>query len=109
MIFGGEKWVILAPWAAHSTYSLIMKDGEEKDLGYFLIFPLLMWRMLHNQIWISLSRYRTAKGKNKIVDKGIEFEQVDRESTWSVVSLQNISNFVFILKFDTSLSYFDKL
>ncbi|KAK7815438.1 protein eceriferum 1 [Quercus suber] len=38
--------------------------------------------MLHNQIWISLSRYWTAKGKNSIVDKSIEFEQVDRESSW---------------------------
>ena len=61
--------------------------------------------MLHNQIWISLSRYRTAKGKNRIVDKGIEFEQVDRESTWSVISLQNISNFVLKLKFNTIIYY----
>ncbi|XP_019187912.1 PREDICTED: protein ECERIFERUM 1-like isoform X2 [Ipomoea nil] len=38
--------------------------------------------MLHNQLWISLSRYRTAKGDNRIVDKGIEFEQVDRERNW---------------------------
>ncbi|WKA05181.1 hypothetical protein VitviT2T_023161 [Vitis vinifera] len=38
--------------------------------------------MLHNQLWISLSRHRTAKGNNRIVDKGIEFEQVDRERNW---------------------------
>lgn len=82
--FGGEKWVILAPWAAHSTYLFMMKDEEEKDLGYFLIFPFLILRMLHNQIWISVSRHRTAKGSNRIVDKGIEFEQVDRESNWSL-------------------------
>ncbi|KAL8119404.1 hypothetical protein AgCh_016793 [Apium graveolens] len=47
-----------------------------------MIFPFLLWRMLHNQIWISLSRYRTAKGNNRIVDKTIEFEQVDRERNW---------------------------
>ncbi|XP_056161783.1 very-long-chain aldehyde decarbonylase CER1-like isoform X4 [Syzygium oleosum] len=38
--------------------------------------------MLHNQIWITLSRYRNARGNGRIVDKGIEFEQVDRERDW---------------------------
>ncbi|XP_040994625.1 very-long-chain aldehyde decarbonylase CER1-like isoform X1 [Juglans microcarpa x Juglans regia] len=79
---GNFKYVILAPWAIHGTYSFIAKGESERDLGYFLIFPFLLARMLHNQIWISLSRYRTAKGNNRIVDKGIEFEQVDRETTW---------------------------
>jgi len=58
----------------------MIKDG--KDLSTFLAFPLLLWRMLHNQLWISLSRYRTAKGNNRIIDKAIEFDQVDRESSW---------------------------
>ncbi|XP_065625212.1 very-long-chain aldehyde decarbonylase CER1 [Quercus suber] len=79
---GRFKYVILAPWAIHSTYSFIVKDKSESSLSLFLIFPFLLWRMLHNQIWISLSRYWTAKGKNSIVDKSIEFEQVDRESSW---------------------------
>ncbi|XP_057458476.1 very-long-chain aldehyde decarbonylase CER1-like isoform X1 [Lotus japonicus] len=79
---GSFKWVIVTPWVAHSIYSFIVKDSSEKDLGYFLIFPYMMVRMLHDQIWITLSRYRTAKGNNRIVDKGIEFEQVDRESNW---------------------------
>ncbi|XP_075644143.1 very-long-chain aldehyde decarbonylase CER1-like isoform X1 [Castanea sativa] len=79
---GRFKYVILAPWAIHSTYSFIIKDKSERSLSLFLIFPFLLWRMLHNQIWISLSRYWTAKGKNSIIDKSIEFEQVDRESNW---------------------------
>ncbi|KAF3961714.1 hypothetical protein CMV_013695 [Castanea mollissima] len=77
-----KVYVILAPWAIHSTYSFIIKDKSERSLSLFLIFPFLLWRMLHNQIWISLSRYWTAKGKNSIIDKSIEFEQVDRESNW---------------------------
>ncbi|KAH8489811.1 hypothetical protein H0E87_025158 [Populus deltoides] len=77
---GSFKHVILAPWVIHSTYSFMIKDG--KDLSTFLAFPLLLWRMLHNQLWISLSRYRTAKGNNRIIDKAIEFDQVDRESSW---------------------------
>ncbi|KAK7857182.1 protein eceriferum 1 [Quercus suber] len=53
---GRFKYVILAPWAIHSTYSFIVKDKSESSLSLFLIFPFLLWRMLHNQIWISLSR-----------------------------------------------------
>ncbi|XP_004510147.1 very-long-chain aldehyde decarbonylase CER1 [Cicer arietinum] len=79
---GSFKWVILTPWVAHSTYSFFVNGSEERDLSNFLIFPYLMVRMLHDQIWISLSRHRTAKGKSRIVDKSIEFEQVDRESNW---------------------------
>uniref|UniRef100_A0A803L0F7 Very-long-chain aldehyde decarbonylase CER1-like C-terminal domain-containing protein n=1 Tax=Chenopodium quinoa TaxID=63459 RepID=A0A803L0F7_CHEQI len=49
----------------------------------------MLWRMLHQQLWISLSRYRTAKGKNLIVDRSIDFEQVDRESKWDDQILLN--------------------
>ncbi|XP_059651701.1 very-long-chain aldehyde decarbonylase CER1-like isoform X1 [Cornus florida] len=79
---GSFKYVVLAPWVVHSIYSYIVKDENESDLSNLLIFPLMLWRMLHNQIWITLSRYRTAKGNNRIVDKSIEFEQVDRERNW---------------------------
>ncbi|XP_073039096.1 very-long-chain aldehyde decarbonylase CER1-like [Primulina eburnea] len=79
---GDFKYLVLAPWAIHETYSFMVKDKNERDLSHFLIFPYLLVRMLHNQIWITLSRYRTAKGNKRIVDKTIEFEQVDRERNW---------------------------
>ncbi|KAK9106940.1 hypothetical protein Syun_022951 [Stephania yunnanensis] len=79
---GRFKYLVLAPWVAHSTYSFISSQSEERDLSYLLIFPFLMWRVLHNQIWISFARYQTAKGNNMIVDKSIDFQQVDRESNW---------------------------
>ncbi|KAI4353102.1 hypothetical protein L6164_002076 [Bauhinia variegata] len=79
---GNFKYVVLLPWVVHSTYSFFMNDKKERDLSTFCIFPLLVSRMIHNQIWITLSRYRTAKGNNRIVDKGIEFDQVDRERNW---------------------------
>lgn len=77
---GNFKYAIVAPWVFHSIYSFI--KGEGSDLTYLSIFPFMLWRMLHNQIWISYSRYRTAKGNNLIVDRSIEFEQVDRERNW---------------------------
>ncbi|XP_057807545.1 very-long-chain aldehyde decarbonylase CER1-like [Salvia miltiorrhiza] len=79
---GSFKYIILAPWAMHSFYSLATKGKNELDFTNLLILPFLLSRALHNQIWISISRHRTAQGKNRIVDRGIEFEQVDRESNW---------------------------
>ncbi|KAM1018825.1 hypothetical protein ACFX2I_040267 [Malus domestica] len=79
---GSFKHVVVAPWIIHGAYSYFVNDEKDKDLSYFLIFPFMLWRFLHNQLWISLSRYRTAKGNGRIVDKGLEFEQVDRERNW---------------------------
>ncbi|GAV80310.1 FA_hydroxylase domain-containing protein/Wax2_C domain-containing protein [Cephalotus follicularis] len=79
---GSFKYIILAPWVINSAYSFIVKDKKERDYNSIAILPVIIWRMLHNQLWISLSRYRTAKGNNRIVDKGIDFEQVDRERNW---------------------------
>ncbi|KAK2986119.1 hypothetical protein RJ640_024618 [Escallonia rubra] len=77
------KYAILAPWVAQSMYWLAVKPESERDLTNLLILTFLLWRMLHNQLWISFSRHRTAKGNNRIVDKSIEFEQVDKGSNWS--------------------------
>ncbi|BBG97202.1 Fatty acid hydroxylase superfamily [Prunus dulcis] len=73
---GNFKHVILAPWIIHGAYSFVVNDGKEKDLSYFLIFPFMLWRMIHNQIWITLSRYQTAKGNGRIVDKPLEDDQI---------------------------------
>lgn len=81
------KYVILAPWIGQSAYHFVTEEECERDWTNLLIFPFLLSRMLHNQLWISFSRYRTAKGNNRIVDKGIEFDQVDRESNWSLIFL----------------------
>ncbi|KAJ9565727.1 hypothetical protein OSB04_001693 [Centaurea solstitialis] len=79
---GSFKYVILAPWVVKSYYDYMIADANAKDPTAFFIFPFLLTRMLGNQIWISFSRYKTAKGKSRIVDKTIEFEQVDRERDW---------------------------
>ncbi|XP_022146961.1 protein ECERIFERUM 1-like [Momordica charantia] len=95
---GSFKYLVLAPGVIHSIYHYITKDETERDISYLLIFPFLLWRMIHSQIWISLSRYRTAKGTARIVDKSLEFEQVDRERNWddqillSGILLYTVSN-----------------
>lgn len=74
------KYGLLAPFVAHSIYSFATQEVGERNYFNFLIFPFILLRMLHSQLWISYSRYRTAK--NRIVDKSIEFDQVDRERDW---------------------------
>ncbi|XP_048434515.1 very-long-chain aldehyde decarbonylase CER1-like [Pyrus x bretschneideri] len=79
---GSFKYLIMAPWVIHSTLLFMVNDGKDKDITYFFIFPLMIWRMIHNQIWITLSRHRIANGNGRILDKGLEFDQVDRERNW---------------------------
>ncbi|KAF5761340.1 putative fatty acid hydroxylase [Helianthus annuus] len=79
---GNLKYLILAPSVVKATYDYVISNANDRDLTLLLIFPLLLIRALNNQFWISLSRYMTAKGKSRIVDKTIEFDQVDRERDW---------------------------
>ncbi|EHA8587098.1 putative very-long-chain aldehyde decarbonylase GL1-6-like [Cocos nucifera] len=65
------------------------KGWSETDWSYLAIFPSLLLRMLHNQVWISLARFQNARSKHRIVDKSIEFEQVDRERNWDDQILLN--------------------
>ncbi|KAG6597240.1 Very-long-chain aldehyde decarbonylase CER1, partial [Cucurbita argyrosperma subsp. sororia] len=86
---GSFKYVLLAPGFIYSIYQYVVKDETERDTSTLVIIPLLLWRMIHNQIWITLSRHRTAKGNARIVDKGLEFDQVDRERNWDDQILLN--------------------
>uniref|UniRef100_A0ACD5USG6 Uncharacterized protein n=1 Tax=Avena sativa TaxID=4498 RepID=A0ACD5USG6_AVESA len=79
---GSFKYLVLAPAALHTVHRVVTKGWEDMDLAYAGMLPLLLLRMVHNQIWISLSRYHTARRKHIIVDRGLEFEQVDRERNW---------------------------
>ncbi|RWR74619.1 protein ECERIFERUM 1-like protein [Cinnamomum micranthum f. kanehirae] len=98
---GNFKYVILAPWVAHSLYAF-MTDGE-KDMLYMLIFPIHLWRWLHSQIWISFARFQTARTKHLIVSKGIDFEQVDRERNWDdQIILSGISMYVLKMLLDAA-------
>ncbi|CAG7908107.1 unnamed protein product [Brassica rapa] len=79
---GSFKYLVLAPLVIDSIYSYATMRDHEKLLVVALMTQSLTWRIVHSQVWISFSRYRTAKGTKRIVDKSIEFDQVDRERTW---------------------------
>lgn len=75
---------MLAPWMLHGGYLVATKGWREADLGYIAILPSMLLRTLHNQAWITVSRLHSARGRRQIVDRGIEFDQVDRERNWYV-------------------------
>ncbi|XP_033146003.1 protein CER1-like 2 isoform X2 [Brassica rapa] len=75
---GSFKYLVLVPLVIDSIYSYAAMRDHEK----LLVMALMVWRIVHSQVWISFSRYRTAKGTKRIVNKSIEFDQVDRERTW---------------------------
>ncbi|KAF8700738.1 hypothetical protein HU200_034093 [Digitaria exilis] len=77
---GNHKYALVAPWATLSTYRFV--TGSDLDLLAFLVLPVLLLRLLYAQLWITVSRYHTARSKHRIVNKSLDFDQVDRESNW---------------------------
>uniref|UniRef100_A0A0D3FXV8 Very-long-chain aldehyde decarbonylase CER1-like C-terminal domain-containing protein n=1 Tax=Oryza barthii TaxID=65489 RepID=A0A0D3FXV8_9ORYZ len=73
---GGYKYLVLAPVAMHTAHRLATKGWGDFDPAYTFMLPTLLLRMIHNQIWISLSRYQTARRKHLIVDRSLDFEQI---------------------------------
>uniref|UniRef100_M8ATD4 aldehyde oxygenase (deformylating) n=1 Tax=Aegilops tauschii TaxID=37682 RepID=M8ATD4_AEGTA len=79
---GSFKYLVLAPAALHTAHSVVTKGWGDMNLVYAAMLPALLLRLFHNQIWISLSRHQTARRKHIIVDRSLEFDQVDRERSW---------------------------
>ncbi|GJM87324.1 hypothetical protein PR202_ga03265 [Eleusine coracana subsp. coracana] len=78
----GLKYALLAPWAVRSTYRFLTSEKGERDLLSFFVLPVLLLRLLYSQVWISVSRHQTARSKHRIVNKSLDFDQVDRERNW---------------------------
>ncbi|KAF9616351.1 hypothetical protein IFM89_029605 [Coptis chinensis] len=86
---GNFKYMVLAPGLAYSIYSFLSNKEGERDRTGMLLLPYLLSRIIHHQAWISLARFKTVQSKHRILDKGIEFEQVDRERNWDDLIVLN--------------------
>ncbi|PIA36292.1 hypothetical protein AQUCO_03400292v1 [Aquilegia coerulea] len=79
---GSNKYLVLVPLLGHAAATLLTTESKERDYGLLFPFYLLVLRLIHNQLWITLSRFQTARSKHRIQFKSIEFQQVDRERHW---------------------------
>ncbi|KAF6145538.1 hypothetical protein GIB67_037571 [Kingdonia uniflora] len=80
---GSYKYVVLVPLLGHAAHTLYgVTEPRNKDYGLLFPFYLLLSRLVHDQLWITLSRLQNARSKHRIQFKGIDFQQVDRERNW---------------------------
>ncbi|KAL2632944.1 hypothetical protein R1flu_004423 [Riccia fluitans] len=78
---GSLKYVLFVPFAVKATYANVF-GGKDVDNWCLHILISTALRYLHGQAWMSLSRFYHVAGKYQIQQKGINFQQVDRESNW---------------------------
>ncbi|KAH9315167.1 hypothetical protein KI387_023794, partial [Taxus chinensis] len=74
-------YLLLSPLMIKAIHTNFLR-GREADNFSLLLLILAATRYLHNQLWISISRYQNARSKRQIQSKSIHFEQVDRERSW---------------------------
>ncbi|GLJ15735.1 hypothetical protein SUGI_0258930 [Cryptomeria japonica] len=78
---GNFKYLTLSPLVMKAVHTNFF-GGRETDNFSLLLLILVATRYLHNQLWISISRYQNARGTHQIQNRSIKFEQVDREGSW---------------------------
>ncbi|KAL5702381.1 aldehyde oxygenase (deformylating) [Ranunculus cassubicifolius] len=79
---GSNKYIVLVPLLGHAAHTLFVTESNQRDYTTLFPFFILLSRLIHNQLWISLSRFQNARSKHRIQFKSIEFQQVDRERNW---------------------------
>ncbi|XP_024387740.1 very-long-chain aldehyde decarbonylase GL1-1 [Physcomitrium patens] len=86
---GAWKYTLFLPFAAKAVQTNLL-GGHEVDNWCFHMLLSSALRYLHGQAWMSLSRCHWLTGKYRIQTKGINFDQVDRESNWDDYILLHI-------------------
>ncbi|KAF3780487.1 ECERIFERUM 1 protein [Nymphaea thermarum] len=79
---GSYKYTVLLPFIGHAAHTLYHSEPADRDYTLLCPFYLLVSRLVHDQLWISWSRFQNARSKHQIQSRGLEFQQVDRERRW---------------------------
>jgi sterol desaturase/sphingolipid hydroxylase (fatty acid hydroxylase superfamily) len=74
---GNFKYLLFVPFAASA-----LTGNDDADNWAAHIFIISMLRYVTAQIFTSISRIHNITERTKIQDKGISFEQIDREDNW---------------------------
>ncbi|GJP55360.1 hypothetical protein CLOM_g14329 [Closterium sp. NIES-68] len=78
---GGFKYMILAPFLARAVHAHLY-GGDDVDAWSFHMVLLALLRFAHGNLWMAVSRWPYLIDRYRIEKKGINFDQVDRESHW---------------------------
>ena len=74
---GNFKYLLFVPFAA----AVVTGRDDEDNWAYHVCMVSLL-RYVVAQIFVSVSRIHRITDKTKIQDKGIGFDQIDREDNW---------------------------
>ena len=74
---GSYKYLLYAPFAA-----VVLSGQDDDDHWAAHMLAIAALRYLSAQCWISVSRVHAFTQRTRIQDKGIDFDQVDREDHW---------------------------
>ncbi|CAI7773926.1 unnamed protein product [Closterium sp. NIES-53] len=78
---GGFKYMILAPFLARAVHAHLY-GGDDLDSWSLHMVLLALLRFAHGNLWMAVARWPYLIDRYRIQKKGINFEQVDRESNW---------------------------
>jgi WAX2 C-terminal domain/Fatty acid hydroxylase superfamily len=74
---GNFKYLLFVPFAA-----VVATGNDDADHWCFHMLVIVALRYVVAQVMISLSRIHALTERTKIQDKGISYEQIDREDNW---------------------------
>ncbi|KAM6552925.1 hypothetical protein CsatB_013687 [Cannabis sativa] len=78
---GKYKYVVLGPVFAKAFFSIIYEDFQ-KDSWCFHIVALYLARCLIYQLWVSYNNMLFITRNRKILEQGVDFNQIDKEWDW---------------------------
>ncbi|CAI6012951.1 unnamed protein product [Closterium sp. NIES-65] len=78
---GNFKYMILAPFLARAVHAHLY-GSDDVDAWSFHMVLLALLRFAHGNLWMAVARWPYLIDRYRIQKKGINFEQVDRESHW---------------------------
>ncbi|CAI7834426.1 unnamed protein product, partial [Closterium sp. NIES-54] len=74
-------YMILAPFLARAVHAHLY-GGDDVDSWSLHMVLLALLRFAHGNLWMAVARWPYLIDRYRIQKKGINFEQVDRESNW---------------------------
>ncbi|GJW27562.1 eceriferum 3-like protein [Tanacetum coccineum] len=96
---GSYKYILLAPLVAEFIYSRVYEKRQSEYSWYLHILILSSLRGVVHQLWSSLNNSLYIKRNNRVSQKGVDFDQIDKEWHWdNFIILQGlVASIIFLI------------